>query len=130
VHDRASTYWVTTRHSGLFLSGGCDALTGDDLRQIWRNHLLGAAMVRHGDIAEFVSLTLYPAGNQHFTHALAEYRSLLEPAARNCVRGCTFEEYIHCLRGDDEIEAWKDYLGTRYLFAMPAVPGTPDRSGL
>jgi len=86
--------------------------------------------VRHGDIAEFVSLTLYPAGNQHFTHALAEYRSLLEPAARNCVRGCTFEEYIHCLRGDDEIEAWKDYLGTRYLFAMPAVPGTPDRSGL
>nr|MBN1228647.1 hypothetical protein [Anaerolineae bacterium] len=116
VRDRESTYWVTTRKSGLFLSHGCDALAGDDLRQIWRNHLLGAAMVNHGDIAKFVSLTLYPAGNQHFTHALAEYRSHLKAAARDRVRGCTFEEYINCLRGDDEIEAWKEYLQTRYLF--------------
>jgi len=86
--------------------------------------------VRHGDIAEFVSLTLYPAGNQHFTHALAEYRSHLEPAARNWMRGCTFEEYIDCLRGDDEIEAWKDYLGTRYLFAMPSGSDTSGITGL
>ena len=115
VSDRESSYWVTTRESGLFVKDGCDQLAEDDLRQIWRNHLLGLAMVRHKDIARFVSVTLYPAGNKHFTHALTKYRSHLEEAAQNSVRGCTFEQYINCLRGDRDIEAWKQYLMARYL---------------
>ena len=116
VHDRRSTYWVTTRNSGQFVKDGCEQLASDDLRQIWRNHLLGLAMVRHGDITRFVSVTLYPAGNEHFTNALTAYRSLLEPAAGGCVRGCTFERYIGCLQGDSKIDAWKSYLMARYLF--------------
>jgi len=120
VRDRESTYWVATRESGLFVRGGCDELAEDDLRQIWRNHLLGLAMLRHKDIARFVSVTLYPAGNKHFTHALMKYRSHMEAAAQGGVRGCTFEQYINCLCGDSEIEAWKKYLMTRYLFEVPA----------
>lgn len=119
VRDRESTYWVTTRESGLFVGGGCDQLAQDDLRQIWRNHLLGLAMVRQRDIARFVSVTLYPAGNKHFTHALTKYQSHLEAAAQRSVRGCTFEQYIDCLRGDREIEAWKQYLMARYLIEVP-----------
>jgi hypothetical protein len=119
VRDRESTYWVTTRESNLFVRGGCNGLAEDDIRQIWRNHLLGLAMVRHMDIGKFVSVTLYPAGNQHFTHALTKYRYHLEATAQGCVRGCTFEQYINSLRGDNEIEAWKEYLKARYLFEMP-----------
>jgi hypothetical protein len=119
VGDRESAYWVTTRESGLFVRGGCAELADDDLRQIWRNHLLGLAMVRRKDIGKFVSVTLYPAGNQHFTHALTRYRGHLEATAQGCVRGCTFEQYIYSLRGDEEIEAWKEYLKARYLFEMP-----------
>ena len=121
VRDGESTYWVTTRESGLFVSGGCGKLAEDDLRQIWRNHLLGLAMVRHKDIRKFVSVTLYPAGNQHFTHALTKYRDCLETTAQACVRGCTFEQYINSLRGDNEIVAWKEYLKARYLFEMPRI---------
>ena len=77
-------------------------------------------MVRHKDIGKFVSVTLYPAGNQHFTHTLTKYRDHLEATAQGCVRGCTFEQYINSLRGDNEIEAWKEYLKARYLFEMPA----------
>ena len=120
VRDRESTYWVTTRESGLFVGGGCDQLAEDDLRQIWRNHLLGLAMVRQNVIARFVSVTLYPAGNKHFTHALTKYQSHLEETAQKSVRGCTFEQYIDCLRGDSEIEAWKQYLMARYLIEDPA----------
>lgn len=119
VGDRESAYWVTTRESGLFIRGGCAELADDDLRQIWRNHLLGLAMVRRKDIGKFVSVTLYPAGNQHFTHALTRYQGHLEATAQGCVRGCTFERYINSLRGDEEIEAWKEYLKARYLFEMP-----------
>jgi len=120
VRDQKSTYWVTTRESGLFVRGGCGELAEDDLRQIWRNHLLGLAMLRHKDIRKFVSVTLYPAGNQHFTHALKKYQSHLEVTAQACVRGCTFEQHINSLRGDSEIEAWKKYLKAKYLFEMPA----------
>jgi hypothetical protein len=119
VRDRKSTYWDTTRKSGQFLDGGCDQLSEDDVRQIWRNHLLGLAMVQHRDIERFVSVTLYPAGNEHFTHALTKYRGYLKSTAGECVRGCTFEEYTSCLRGDCEIDAWKEYLMKRYLFEMP-----------
>lgn len=119
VHDSESTYWVTTRQSGLFNMNQYDELAEDDLRQIWRNHLLGLAMVRNKDIDKFMSVTLYPAGNHHFTHALIRYRGHLNPTAQDSVHGCTFEQYINCLKGDNEIEDWKSYLKERYLFEIP-----------
>lgn len=120
VHDRGSTYWTTTHESGLFVEDGREQLGEDDLRQIWRNHLLGLAMVMRKDIEQFVSVTLYPTGNKHFTRALVKYQGFLETTAQRSVRGCTFEQYIDCLHGDSEIEAWKQYLMTRYLFEVPA----------
>jgi len=82
--------------------------------------VLGLAMVRRKDIARFVSVTLYPAGNTHFTRALAQYQSHLKDDARQSVRGCTFERFIDCLRGDPEIEAWKQFLIVRYLVDQPS----------
>lgn len=120
VHDPESTYWVMTRESGLFLGDGHNDLAQDDLRQIWRNHLLGLAMVRRNDIAKFMSVTLYPSGNAHFAHALAKYQGLLKEAARNSVCGCTFERFIECLRGDGAIEKWKQFLIERYLIEESA----------
>ena len=116
VKDRTSAYWVTTRESGLFSRDRQEELAEDDLRQIWRNHLLGLAMVRRRDIDRFVSATLYPAGNHHIADALKKYRTHLKPSAQDSICGCTFEQYISSLRGDDEIEAWKNYLEARYLF--------------
>lgn len=120
VRDCKSTYWITTLESGVFIKGGRDELARDDLRQIWRNHLLGLAMVKRKDIAKFVSVTLYPAGNSHFTGALMEYRCHLKTADRGAIRGCTFEQYLDCLGRDSEIDAWKSYLMARYLFEVPA----------
>lgn len=115
VNDPESTYWTVTRESGAFVGDGSRRLAKDDLRQIWRNHLLGLAMVRRGDVDEFVSITLYPAGNEHFTVALGAYQGLLRDEARDSVRGCTFEDYIGCLEGDDKVKAWRRYLADRYL---------------
>lgn len=116
VCDRKSTYWLTTQESGQFVDGGCRQLAEDNLRQIWRNHLLGLSMVQHNDIEKFVSITLYPKGNIHFHNALEEYRRYLVTDVQQTVHGCTFEKYIDCLSGDKEIEKWKHYLKVRYLF--------------
>ena len=115
VQDPNSTYWIMTRESGLFVENWSNDLFKDDLRQIWRNHLLGLAMVKRKDIARFVSVTLYPSGNIHFTHALKKYQGHLIKSAQSSVHGSTFERFIECIQGDHEIERWKQFLIERYL---------------
>lgn len=115
VRNQDSSYWSTTRNSGLYLPELRDQLGSDDLRQIWRNHLLGLAMVDRGDIQKFYSVTLHPVGNEHIANAVAAYRTRLHLHAREGVRAWTFEQYISVLQGDDSIEAWKQYLTRRYL---------------
>ncbi len=120
VRDPDSTYWAMTREFGLFLGDGSNDLAHDDLRQIWRNHLLGLAMVRRNDITRFVSVTLYPSGNKHFSNALLRYKNHLKPSAQSSIIGCTFERYIGCIQGDQEIQDWKFFLIERYLIHEPA----------
>ena len=115
VSDPESIYWRVTRASGAFLSGDERALGSDNLRQIWRNHLLGLAMCLRNDVDDFVSVTLYPSGNVHFTHALVAYRENLVDAARDSVLACTYENYIASLTGGVDIEEWRQYLQRRYV---------------
>lgn len=118
VRNQESTYWITTRESGLFVGSECEQLAEDSLRQIWRNHLLGLAMVKRHEIERFVSVTLYPAGNKYFTLALAKYQGKLVASEQRSVRGCTYERYISALGGGSEIKAWKEFLLKRYLVAV------------
>ncbi|MBN2340729.1 MAG: hypothetical protein JXX29_18405 [Deltaproteobacteria bacterium] len=114
VLDANSTYWTVSRRSGVFINPKNDRVTTDDLRQIWRNHLLGLAMVQRNELDDFFSITLYPSGNHHFDHALAEYRNLLKPS-HNHVRGCRFEDFIEAIDGDTEILKWQQWLANRYI---------------
>lgn len=132
VTDPQSTYWVTTRDSGVFIGGGNETLAVDELRQIWRNHLLGLAMHRLGDVERFVSVTLYPEGNDHFPGALSRYRDLLQSNEAANLRGCTYEHFIGCLHGSPEIAEWKDYLRDRYLvrqIRITTIGTAPDSAG-
>ena len=115
VGDLASTYWTTTRESGAFINSECRLLTTDDLRQIWRNHLLGLKMKDVGDLDRFISVTVFPSGNEHMSHALSRYRELLTDEGKLDLQSCTFERYIDFLEGGPEIEQWKAFLQDRYL---------------
>lgn len=119
VRDPKSVYWATTRESGLFASDGSDRLGHDDLRQIWRNHLLGLTMIRHGDVSDFMSVTLHPSGKKHIAVAINEYKNLLKEKSSTCVQGCTFEKFIDTLSGDSEVESWKRFLAERYVIEQP-----------
>ncbi len=120
VHDLESAYWNVTRESGAFLEEGTSALATDDLRQIWRNHLLGLSMLRRRELDRFVAVTIYPAGNWHFAEALPRYRARLKPAASAEVLGMTFEDYVNWLPDTDKLSGWKNYLRERYLVTTPA----------
>ena len=115
VDDRNSSYWRVTWESGAFADPDNKALGSDDLRQIWRNHLLGLSMCLNGELDNFYSITLYPAGNHHFKDSIYKYQTLLKEEMRRKVYGCTYEQFIAAINGGDSILAWKQYLSERYL---------------
>jgi len=116
VKDSSSSYWTTTRASGAFVDPEDLTLGSDAVRQFWRNHLLGLAMEQNGDVDEFHSLVVYPAGNSHCADAVPLYRSLLTEEGRERFRGVTFEDYIGALKGGDDVLRWRTFLEGRYLF--------------
>lgn len=115
VNDENSSYWSVARASGVFLDFANPAFVSDELRQIWRNHLLGLAMVQRNEIKDFTSIIIFPARNLHFLQVIPDYQDLLCDSCRNLVYGCTYESYITAISGNEEMEHWKEYLQKRYI---------------
>lgn len=115
IADPQSRYWQVTEQSGAFHDHSRNKLTTDALRQIWRNHLLGLAMIQNHDLHDFYSVTLYPAGNTHFEKVIPYYQLQLTDTLRDKVFGCTYEKYIHAIDGCNDVLRWKSYLNDRYL---------------
>ena len=100
-------------------------LVCNELRQIWRNHLLGASMIKHGDISHFLSIHLFPQGNIHFhgdsAHmgAVEYYKHWLGPEGKKTWASITFEELFQIMQDnytDKKNRDWIKYLKERYLF--------------
>ena len=115
VSNPDSLYWKVTRQSNVFRDNKCQILGKKDMRQIWRNHLLGLALKQTGDVDQFILLTIYPAGNRYMAESISRYRDLLTDDGKNNCLGLTFEDYIAGIKGGDEIMEWKKYLQKRYI---------------
>lgn len=133
IKDTDSTYYKATRESGCFDYGGISEgvfiadnfgnhSRGDDLRQLWRNHILGLSMIQHGVIKDFLSVHFYPSFNEHFNPAtntvLGDYSSLLNDTGKTTFMPLTFETLFDAMKasGMDEIDkGWIPYLTRRYI---------------
>ena len=94
-------------------------LKAHHLRQIWRNQLLGYAMVDRGEIQRFHHVHLYPRDNSHFhQYAIPEYKRLLTRKGEECFVGLTYESLFDMLGRyftTDRQKEWVDYLYRRYI---------------
>lgn len=134
IKNADSTYYRVTRDSGCFDYGELSEKDfiqdnfgnygrGNDLRQIWRNHILGLSMMQHCDgIKDFLSVHLYPSFNEHFnpktSNVLKNYTSLLNNKGRDSFMPLTYEALFDAMKkcGMDEIdEGWIPYLTRRYI---------------
>ena len=117
----SAAYAKATEQSGLYRPDvSHDILVSNKFRQIWRNHILGASMQLHGDIARFTSITLYPQENIHFSlDAMPAYKSMLtDEAAHTCVP-LSYEnlfDYMERYLNVEKKDEWLAYLKRRYLF--------------
>lgn len=95
-------------------------LVTNKFRQIWRNHILGASMVLHGDIYRFTSIHLYPMANVHFCEdAIPRYCELLTDKGRKSFVALTYERLFDLMDKHLDVEdkdGWIAYLKRRYIF--------------
>lgn len=119
-------YAKATKQSGWFKDDVEDSLIMNKYRQIWRNHILGASMILHGDIKNFYSVTLFPELNSHFLlDAMPKYKGtmgelglLSEIGYQTCIP-LTYEFLFELMEKYLKIEhkkEWIKYLRDRYLF--------------
>lgn len=89
-------------------------------RQIWRNHILGASMVKNHMIEKFHSITIYPKGNPHFCEVLPQYEQFLTNEGRLTFGYITIENLIDLIDlhfpKTVEYQNWIQYIKDRYPF--------------
>ncbi len=94
-------------------------LSKDNLRPIWRSHLLGASMIKSGEINHFYCLYLYPAENEPFQKYIPEYQQFLSEKGKKTFIPITFEDFFAGMKGifneNDTQKDWVNYLTNRYL---------------
>lgn len=120
INSPSSIYNTLSKNQNLFITSALPLLKSDKLRQIWRNHLLGESMLIHPsfNFKHFISVILYPEGNNHFVEVIPEYQSLLLPNLKHKLQGITFESYFDALtksNSDDAFRKWIKYLQSRYI---------------
>ena len=116
-----TNYLNATKDSGYYKDEvSYDTLVSNKLRQIWRNHILGASMVMNGDIEKFTSITLYPKANVHFNNsAIPAYKELLTEIGKNSFISITYEDLFDLIEkyiNVNNANNWINYLKHRYIF--------------
>lgn len=117
----SGAYLSVTRNCGYYKDDVTDGvLVSNKFRQIWRNHILGASMVLRGVIANFISITLYPQENIHFSlDAMPKYKAMLRPEHYNSFVPLSYENLFAEMENFLNLEQkdeWIAYLKRRYLF--------------
>ena len=124
MQDAQSAYAVTTRNSECFINNDPMQFNNPDFIQLWRNHILGLAMLQQGKADYFDSLTLYPSGNVHFHSSdsyigtIAAYEELLTDKGKDTFHAITYECFFNILREHYKSArniSWLNYIEMRYI---------------
>jgi len=121
INKSDSKYNTVTQACQRFTNSDVQQFVGNDIRQIWRNHILGESMRLENELSDFYSITIFPKANNHLENALPRYKGLLRKENKNRVIGIHFCDYIAFLKRtklykEEKYKEWIDYLDKRYLF--------------
>ena len=117
MDDDNSKYNEFTRNCKTFNSTHYIKLRDKNLKQPWRNHLLGIKLVEIGALKKFHSVILYPQGNLYQADVCNQYITCLNDASKNTFQGITFEKLVEVAQNiipSSEDKAWLTYFKERY----------------
>lgn len=116
--DGKSLYHAASDYAGI-PKENVEHLRKEDLKQFWRNYLLGVTMFRAGLIDSFVSVHLYPEGNTYQATQAEAFKQLLSKDERFSFLPLTYEAFIkkgrETLSDNQQMLDWLQYLEDRYI---------------
>jgi hypothetical protein len=115
---KASPYYKWWDKVKCYKEGSYLELGKKNLKQFFRNHLLGMAMQKSGEVTEFISLHLYPSGNEYQKMESLRFQSQLKSEFQNTFIPLTFEDFIATGKKEligDNFQLWLKYLEDRYV---------------
>ena len=122
MFDSSSPYHRVHTLAGIYSDGALVELATPELKQFWRNQLLGESMLQQNGfinkISTFTSVLLHPAGNEHFGTAAVHYSKQLLSDQKHKFVAVTYEDFIassRLLSDDGATTKWLDYLEARYI---------------
>jgi hypothetical protein len=120
INKEDHPYKLVTGGCGYFTNPNDKDLHYDNLRQIWRNHILGESMVQNGDFDIFHYIHLYPLKNSHFhKEAIPKYLTKLTDKGKMSFVSLTYEKIFDLMSkhfSQPSESEWVEYLRKRYLF--------------
>jgi hypothetical protein len=115
---KESVYHRISRRSQLYKEASLDCLPTKKFKQVWRNHLLGAAMLEKRMVNRFHSVLLYPKENDYQLGVVAGYSALLADEKVDTFRGVSYQDFFSfledCCPKQEPYTNWIQYLRTRY----------------
>jgi len=130
VYKENSTYYKITNASPAFIGKHYtpnDELRKNEYRQIWRNHILGESTLQKNNekFKDFISITIYPKGNKHFTKVGENYKKkFLDKDYKYRCLFFTYEDLFvlfdkHCKEMEQpkkgQYEHWIKWMRERYI---------------
>lgn len=112
-----SEYNRLTRVAKVYQRDNIPELKLDDLKQIWRNHLLGIKLISLGELEKFHSVHIFPEGNTYQKEASNKYIKCLLEGEKKSFVPITFERFIEVAEvvlTSEEHQEWIQYLKDRY----------------
>ena len=123
--DDNSPYYKIWNNNGasIYQDDSYFTLGKKEYKQFFRNHLLGLSMIGNKNvnlsIDEFISLHLFPSGNNYQSQKSNSYKALIKLEKQQYFKPITFEEFIEKLSSlneeDLEHQEWLKYLKARYF---------------
>jgi len=117
LENKNSEYNKTAKKSGYFIEETYSNLRSKELKQPWRNHLLGIKLVELNYLHQFYSIHFYPSGNTYQNKVSDDYLKCLKPEFANTFIPITFEKFIQTAEEVFEtntFQDWISYLKDRY----------------
>lgn len=112
-----SIFHLLSRNSHFYQQDTVPELRVDQLKQLWKNHLLGLQLVNLEELDEFHSVLLYPEANLYQAEASIKYSKCLKENRRKFFNPITFEKFILVAEnvfGSLENQSWIPYFKERY----------------
>lgn len=116
LNNESSLYWETAKASNMFILSGENKkqLISKNLKQFWRNHLLGIKMVQNNMLKKFYSVHLFPEQNTYQQFYAENYLKTIEDSHKQYFTPFTYEDLIGVGEKVEIKEKWLAYFKNRY----------------